>query len=85
MRRSYDVANFLVIGAAKGGTTALHRYLKQHPHTLDFADAPAAEDQRVADKYGHRWYYLRRGFYAAQLRPYFANFRREQLKVYLAG
>ena len=178
--------NFIVIGAAKGGTTALHRYLKQHPQifmsprkemrffpfednppdyrgpgdeadaaqmtikledyvaqfegseaypargeispiylympqtaerirhyipdakliailrqpaerafshylmmkrdrleTLSFADALDAEDQRVADKYGHRWYYLRRGFYAAQLKPYFANFRREQLKVYL--
>lgn len=23
--------NFIGIGAAKGGTTALHRYLKQHP------------------------------------------------------
>lgn len=178
--------NFLVIGAAKGGTTALHRYLKQHPQifmsprkelrffpfennppnycgpgdeadaanmtialddyvaqfegseaypargeisplylympqtaerirhhvpdvkliailrqpaerayshylmmkrdgleTLSFEDALADENRRVADRWGHRWYYVRRGFYAAQLRPYFANFAREQLKVYL--
>lgn len=178
--------NFLVIGAAKGGTTALHRYLKQHPQifmsprkelrffpfennppdyrgpgdeadaasmtinledyvaqfegsdnfpargeisplylylpqsaerirhyvpdakliailrqpaerayshylmikrdgleTLSFKDALAAEDKRVAECYGHRWHYLRRGFYAAQLKPYFANFKREQLKIYL--
>jgi hypothetical protein len=178
--------NFLVIGAAKGGTTALHRYLKQHPQifmsprkelrffpfendppdyrgpgdeadaasmtisledyvaqfegsddypargeisplylylpqsaerirhyipeakilavlrqpaerayshylmmrrdgleTLGFEDALAAEDERVAGRYGHRWHYLRRGFYAAQLKPYFANFRRERIKIYL--
>ncbi len=178
--------NFLVIGAAKGGTTALHRYLKQHPQifmsprkelrffpfennppdyrgpgdeadaasmtirledyvaqfegsddypargeisplylylpqtaerirhyvpdakiiailrqpaerayshylmikrdgleTLSFADALAAEDKRVADRWGHRWHHRRRGFYAAQLKPYFANFKREQIKIYL--
>ena len=178
--------NFLVIGAAKGGTTALHRYLTQHPQifmsrrkelrffpfeggrpdyrgpgdaadaasitttieeyrahfagsegfpargessplylymprsaerirhylpeakliavlrhpaerafsqylmirrdgleTLGFAEALAAEDRRVADGWGHRWHYRRRGFYAAQLRRYFERFRREQLRVYL--
>lgn len=178
--------NFLVIGAAKGGTTALHRYLTQHPEifmsrrkelrffpfenqrpdyrgpgddfdvslmvvsleeyraqfagsegyavrgesspiylylpqsaerirhhipevkliailrhpvdraysnylmvkrdeleTLSFAEALAAEDQRVADRWGHRWHYRRKGFYAAQLKRYFDVFRREQLRVYL--
>lgn len=178
--------NFLVIGAAKGGTTALHRYLTQHPQifmsrrkelrffpfeggrpdyrgpgdaadaasititleeyhkhfagsegfpargessplylympksagrirhylpeakliavlrqpaerafsqylmirrdrleTLGFAEALAAEDRRVADGWGHRWHYRRRGFYAAQLELYFELFRREQLRVYL--
>jgi hypothetical protein len=178
--------NFLVIGAAKSGTTALHRYLKQHPEifmsrqkelrffpfenqrpdfrgpgdalntasivvsldeyrahfagaegfpargessplyltmpqsaeriqhyipeakliailrhpaeraysqylmirrdgyeTLGFAEALAAEDRRVADGWGTRWQYIRRGFYAAQLKPYFARFRREQLRIYL--
>lgn len=178
--------NFLVIGAAKGGTTALHRYLAQHPEiymsqrkeleffpfenqkpdyqgpydhlhsssittsiedyrgyfaasagyaargessplylylsrsaerirhyipeakliailrhpaerayshhmmlrrdgleTLSFAEALAAEDQRVADKWGHTWHYRRRGLYAAQLKRYFDLFKREQLKIYL--
>jgi Sulfotransferase family len=178
--------NFLVIGAAKGGTTALHRYLKQHPQIyvspqkelrffpfenqrpdrrgpsdyttkepiitdieeyrsffaqgagypargelsplylhfprsaerirhhvpdvkliailrqpaerayshyitmrrdglerLDFAEAIAAEDRRVADGWWHRWHYRHKGFYAAQLKRYFDLFRREQLRVYL--
>jgi hypothetical protein len=51
--------------------------------TLGFEEALAAEDQRVKDLWGHRWHHLRRGFYAAQLKPYFSLFRREQLKVYL--
>ncbi|HEX8117108.1 MAG TPA: sulfotransferase, partial [Pyrinomonadaceae bacterium] len=51
--------------------------------TLGFEEALATEDQRVAEKWGHRWHHLRRGFYAAQLKPYFELFGREQLKVYL--
>lgn len=51
--------------------------------TLDFAEALAAEDQRVADKWGHRWHYRRRGFYAEQLRRYFNLFKREQIKICL--
>ena len=51
--------------------------------TLGFAEALAAEDRRVADGWGHRWHYRRRGFYAAQLKRYFDRFRREQLRVYL--
>src|ERR1043166_4220547 len=51
--------------------------------TLNFADALAAEDQRVAANWGHRWHYRRRGFYAQQLKRYFDLFEREQLKIYL--
>jgi hypothetical protein len=50
---------------------------------LDFEEALAAEDRRVADGWGTRWQYRRRGFYAAQLKPYFARFGREQLRIYL--
>ena len=51
--------------------------------TLTFRQALVAEEQRVADLWGHTWHYLRRGFYAAQLKPYFDLFEREQLRVYL--
>jgi len=50
---------------------------------LGFADALAAEERRFADGWSHHWHYRRRGFYAAQLRPYFDLFKREQLKFYL--
>jgi hypothetical protein len=178
--------NFLVIGAAKGGTTALHRYLKQHPQIfmstpkelrffpfenrrpdfrgpgdeadtatmvtdiedyrahfaagagypargessplylyfpqtagrirhhipdakliailrhpadraysqflmkrrdgrerLGFGEALAAEGRRIADGWSHHWHYRQRGFYAAQLKPYFDLFDERQIRVYL--
>jgi hypothetical protein len=51
--------------------------------SLKFRDALAAEEQRIADGYSHHWHYRRRGFYAAQLKPYFVSFKREQLRIYL--
>lgn len=50
---------------------------------LNFRDALAAEERRVSDGWSHHWHYLRRGFYAAQLKPYFNLFKREQLRIYL--
>jgi hypothetical protein len=50
---------------------------------LTFGDALAAEEQRASDGWSHHWHYRRRGFYAAQLRPYFDLFKREQLRIYL--
>jgi hypothetical protein len=50
---------------------------------LSFSDALAAEDKRISDGWSHHWHYRRRGFYAAQLKPYFELFKREQLKIYL--
>ncbi|MCM3904239.1 MAG: sulfotransferase [Pyrinomonadaceae bacterium] len=50
---------------------------------LSFTEALAAEDQRVADRWNHRWHLRRRGFYAAQLKQYFDLFKREQLRIYL--
>ena len=48
-----------------------------------FAQALKQEDLRVRANWSPFWYYLRRGFYYAQLRPYFDAFDREQIKVYL--
>jgi hypothetical protein len=50
---------------------------------LNFGEALAAEEQRISDGWSHHWHYRRRGFYAAQLRPYFDLFKREQLRIYL--
>lgn len=56
---------------------------KWNGEKLNFTEALAAEDQRVADGWGHRWHYRRRGFYATQLKSYFDLFKREQLRIYL--
>lgn len=50
---------------------------------LNFADALAAEEQRISNGWSHHWHYRRRGFYAAQLRLYFDLFKREQIRIYL--
>ena len=50
---------------------------------LCFEDALAAEEKRVSNGWSDRWHYRRRGFYAAQLKPYFELFKPEQLKIYL--
>ena len=50
---------------------------------LSFSDALAAEEQRISDGWGHTWHYCCRGFYGAQLKPYFDLFKREQLRIYL--
>jgi hypothetical protein len=50
---------------------------------LSFSDALAAEEKRTANGWSHHWHYRQRGFYAAQLKPYFELFKREQLKIYL--
>ena len=49
----------------------------------DFRQAVDEEAPRIAQGWGPRWHYLRRGLYAAQLRRYLALFGREQLAVYL--
>lgn len=51
--------------------------------TLTFGDALAAEERRIRDGWAYHWHYRRRGFYAAQLKPYFELFEREQLRIYL--
>lgn len=50
---------------------------------LSFSDALAAEQQRISDGWSDRWHYQQRGFYAAQLKPYFELFKRAQLRIYL--
>lgn len=56
------------------------RYGREH---LSFSDALAAEEKRISNGWSHHWHYRQRGFYAAQLKPYFELFKRQQLKIYL--
>ncbi len=50
---------------------------------LSFREALEAEDQRVSDNWAPNWHFRRRGYYAAQLKPYLNIFEREQLRIYL--
>lgn len=54
----------------------------REPHR-DFARALDAEAGRIRDNWHLLWHYRQVGFYAAQLKPYFALFGRERVKVYL--
>jgi hypothetical protein len=49
----------------------------------DFAQALEAESDRLARRWSPTWFYKRRGFYHAQLKPYFDRFDRAQIKIFL--
>ena len=49
----------------------------------DFAQAMAAEEERINLNWSYRWHYKQKGFYYGQLKHYFDLFDREQIKVYL--
>ncbi len=48
----------------------------------NFADALAAEPERIAANWEHQWHYTRLGFYHTQLVRYFALFPPSQIAVY---
>ena len=45
----------------------------------NFAQALQEESSRVRSNWGHVWHYARRGYYYAQLKPYFDTFDRGQI------
>lgn len=49
----------------------------------DFAEALAAEDQRIADGYAPVWHYRNRGYYHDQLQRYFHLFARKRIHIML--
>ena len=49
----------------------------------NFADALAAEPERIKNNWSPRWHYKAQGFYYQQLKPYFETFDSQQIKVYL--
>ena len=49
----------------------------------NFAEAIAAEPQRLQDNWNTLWHYRRRGQYGEQLKRYFDLFDRSQIRVYL--
>ena len=49
----------------------------------DFAQALAAESDRIKANWGYLWRYQQMGFYAQQLKRYYQYFDRDRLKIYL--
>ncbi len=49
----------------------------------DFIKLFQEEETRIRNDWSPSYHYKTRGFYYAQLKPYFENFRQEQFKIYL--
>src|SRR6266700_3883077 len=90
-RRRIERLDFILAGAQKSGTTALHYFLEKHPNItmgdqqeIHFFDEVREEKTRIAGASPaetRRFAYVDRGFYARQLERLFKFFPREQVKV----
>lgn len=49
----------------------------------NFADALRREPERIRENWAPHWHYVQVGFYCAQLKRYYENFDRAQIRVYL--
>lgn len=57
--------------------------VRERHERLTFAEALAAEAQRIEDHWSPNWHHQRRGFYYLQLKRYYDLFPRGQIFVYL--
>ena len=78
-REAGRLPDFLLIGAAKAGTTALFTALARHPHVC------ASQTKRAAAGWRPSHLYQRRGFYGQQLTRWLGHFPREQLLILFYG
>ena len=51
--------------------------------TLEFEEALELEDFRISQNWAHLWHYKSGGYYYQQLLPYFKEFGKDKVKVYL--
>jgi hypothetical protein len=68
--------------ASRAYSSYLH-LVRDGQETLEFGAALAAEAERIQENWPPLWHYRQRGYYAAQLKPYFERFRPEQIRIYL--
>ena len=62
--------------------SAYRHLVRDGRERLGFEEALDAEPSRIAANWHPHWHYKQRGFYCAQLRPFFELFGREQIAVY---
>ncbi len=85
IRRAIPAVKLIAIlrdPAERAFSSFLHLRRDGREPLADFADALAAEDDRVRAQWQHLWHYTRLGFYHEQLRRYVALFPREQVAVF---
>lgn len=61
----------------------IHAIRDNREPVSDFARALLEEDKRIKNNWGFLWRYKHMGFYATQLKRYFEQFDRNQIRVYL--
>lgn len=61
----------------------LHLRREQVEPLADFAQAMAAETERIANNWSPHWHYRQQGFYNAHLERYFDRFDAGQIRIYL--
>ncbi len=61
----------------------LHLVRDGNEPIADFSKALAAEPERIQNSWGLIWRYQQRGLYSQQVKNYFSQFDREQIKIYM--
>lgn len=69
--------------AERAYSNFLHMVRLGHEPVTDFGKVLQEEQARISNRWMPSWHYTQRGFYHAQLRPFFDRFEQRQIKVYL--
>lgn len=69
--------------AERAYSSFLHMVRDGREPLEDFGRALQEEETRIRDNWGPIWHYKQAGFYYGQLKRYFDEFAREQIRIYL--
>ncbi|HIP71866.1 MAG TPA: sulfotransferase, partial [Anaerolineae bacterium] len=69
--------------AERAYSSYMHLIRDHREPVKDFREALKLEDRRIADHWGFMWHYTSMGFYYEQIKRFYDNFDREQIRIYL--
>ncbi len=69
--------------ADRAYSSFMHLIRDRREPVKDFREALKLEHGRIADHWGFMWHYTQMGFYYEQVRRFYDNFNREQVRIYL--